>query len=211
MNKSFDLAELFKLVVLGAAGIIFVGLILFFTIGSNTYDVYADGNLNLTFYLKALIAGLLVCGLETLYFGIRFRKKGGFRAGLLASLSSVVSAVTSFFICVIFRAPLCGYVFSVMLLAVCVSLICAAVHFDFLSTGSKKGKKGAKESAPPAAKALRRLALFLLLTLVILLVAFVCALILDANMLIFYAFPAIVTVIFSTVFTLSTCGRLFDK
>lgn len=210
MTKSFDFAKLFKLVALAALAICVIGALLLVILGGDTYSAYRDGNLGFAFYLKAIITVILCCALITLYFGVRFRKKHGFKAGLIASLSACVSALTSFFICVIFRAPLCGYVFSVILLAVCISLVCSVVHFDFLNKSSRKKSKNVEEKSP-SAKGFRRLLLFLFIILVILFVAFVAALILDATLLTFYAFPACVTVIFSSIFTFCACGKLFEK
>lgn len=210
MTKSFDFAKLFKLACLAAAAVTAIGALLLVIMGGDTFPAYRDGNLGFVFYLKAVITVLLSVGLITLYFGLRFRKKGGFKAGLVASLSACVSALTSFFICVIFRAPLCGYSFSVILLAVCISLMCSVVHFDFLNGSMRKKNKTADEVSP-SAKGFRRLLLFLLVILVILFVAFVAALILDATLLTYYCFPACVTVIFSSVFTFSACGKLFEK
>ena len=210
MTKSFDFAKLFKLMALAAAGIVVIGILLLLILGGDTFLAYRDGNLGFVFYLKATITVLLSCGLITLYFGIRFRKKHGFKAGLITSFSACVSALTSFFICVIFRAPLCGYAFSVILLAICISIMCSVVYFDFLNHASrKKNKNGEEQSA--SARGFRRLLLFLFVILVILFVAFVAALILDATLLTFYCFPACVTVIFSSIFTFSACGKLFKK
>lgn len=210
MTKSFDFAKLFKLVALAAAAITVIGALLLIILGGDAFPAYRDGNLGFVFYLKAVITVLLAVGLITLYFGIRFRKKHGFKAGLIASLSACVSALTSFFICVIFRAPLCGYAFSVILLAICISLMCSVVHFDFLNSSSRKKNKNISEPSP-SARGFRRLLLFLFVILVILFVAFVAALLLDATLLTFYCFPACVTVIFSSVFTFSACGKLFEK
>lgn len=209
MTKSFDFAKLFKLVALAAVAIVFIGTLLLFILGGDTFLAFRDGNLGFVFYLKAAITVILACVLITLYFGVRFRKKKGLKAGLIASFSACVSALTSFFICVIFRAPLCGYVFSVILLAVCISLMCSVVHFDFLNKSSKKKTKTEEKS--PSAKGFRRLLVFLSVILVILFVAFLAALILDATLLTFYAFPACVTVIFSSIFTFCACGKLFEK
>lgn len=210
MTKSFDFAKLFKLVALAAAAICVIGTLLLLILGGDTYSAFRDGNLGFAFYLKAFITVLMICGLITLYFGIRFRKKHGFKAGLVTSFSACVSALTSFFICVIFRAPLCGYAFSVILLAVCISLMCSVVYFDFLNSSSRKKSKS-EDGKSPSAKGFRRLLLFLFIILVILFVAFVAALILDATLLTFYAFPACVTVIFSSIFTFSACGKLFEN
>jgi len=88
--------------------------------------------------------------------------------------------------------------------------MCSVVHFDFLNYSSRKKSK-ADEEQSASAKGFRRLLLFLFIILVILFVAFVAALILDATLLTFYAFPACVTVIFSSVFTFSACGKLFEN
>ena len=210
MTKSFDFAKLFKLAAVAAAGITVIGVILLIILGSGTHPAYSGGNIGFTFYLKAFLAVVFACALITLYFGIRFRKKHVFKAGLIASVSAFVSAFTSFFICVIFRAPLCGYVFSVILLAVCISLICAVVHFDFLNSTSRKKHKNTEEKSA-SAKGFRRILLFLFVILVILFVAFIAALVLDATMLTYYAFPACVTVVFSSIFTFCACGKLYSK
>ncbi len=210
MTKSFDFGKLFKLVVLAAAAIVIIGALLLLILGGDTFLAYRDGNLGFVFYLKAVITVILACGLITLYFGIRFRKKQGLKAGLITSLSACVSALTSFFICVIFRAPLCGYAFSVILLAVCISLMCSVVYFDFLNSSSRKKSKETEEQSA-SARGFRRLLLFLFVILVILFVAFIAALVLDATLLTFYCFPACVTVIFSAVFTFSACGKLFEN
>lgn len=209
MTKSFDFAKLFKLVALAAVAVCVIGTLLLIILGGDTYSAYRDGNLGFAFYIKAVITVILCCALITLYFGVRFRKKQGFKAGLITSFSACVSALTSFFICVIFRAPLCGYAFSVILLAICISLMCSVVHFDFLNNSSRK--KNTAEEQSPSAKGFRRIMLFLFIILVILFVAFVAALILDATLLTFYAFPACVTVIFSSIFTFCACGKLFEK
>ncbi len=210
MTKSFDFAKLFKLVALAAVAIVVIGVLLLLILGGDTFLAYRDGNLGFVFYLKAFITVLLACGLITLYFGVRFRKKHGLKAGLITSLSACVSALTSFFICVIFRAPLCGYAFSVILLAICISLMCSVVHFDFLNSSSRKKSKDTEEQSA-SARGFRRLLLFLFVILVILFVAFIAALLLDATLLTFYCFPACVTVIFSSVFTFSACGKLFEN
>lgn len=207
MTKSFDFAKFFKIAVLAAAAITIIGVLLLVILGSGTHSAYCGGNIGFAFYLKAFITVLLSCGLITLYYGIRFRKKHGFKAGLVASLSACVSAVTSFFICVIFRAPLNGYVFSVILFAVTISLICSVIHFDFLNKSSRKKEK---EEQSPSARGFRRILLFLFIILVILFVAFLAALLMDANMLTFYAFPACVSVIFSSIFTFCACGKLYN-
>ncbi len=207
MTKSFDFAKFFKIMALAAAAIVVIGGLLLVLLGSGTHSAYCGGNLGFAFYLKAVITVILSCGLITLYYGIRFRKKHGFKAGLVASLSACVAALTSFFICVIFRAPLNGYVFSVILFAVTISLICSVIHFDFLNSSSRKKSSDDKS---PSAKGFRRIFLFLFIILAVLFVAFVAALVMDANMLTFYAFPACVSVLFSSVFTFCACGKLYQ-
>lgn len=211
MDKTFDISKFFKLFVLAAFLIVLLGTVLLIFLGGETHLIYANGNLDFSFYVKAVLTTVFICILVSLYYAVRFRKKNGFKAGLISGAVACVCALTSFFICVIFRAPLCSYVFPVILLSVCESFVCSVVFFDFLNNTTKKSKKGNDKNSSATALAFAKLRSFIFLILAILLVAFVAALILGADLLTCYAFPCMMAVLFSALFSLSSYGKFFGN
>lgn len=56
-----------------------------------------------SFFAKSLVAVLITAVLVVIYVGIRFRKIGGFSAGITALCALVFDVLITFFICVVFR------------------------------------------------------------------------------------------------------------
>lgn len=56
-----------------------------------------------SFFAKSLVAVLITAVLVVIYVGIRFRKIGGFSAGITALCALVFDVLITFFVCVIFR------------------------------------------------------------------------------------------------------------
>ena len=83
-----------------------------------------------TFFAKSLFAVLLAAALVIVYIGIRFRKIGGFSAGIMALIALFVDVLVAFFSCVIFRLEIDSNFMAVVLTIFGYSLNDTVVIYD---------------------------------------------------------------------------------
>ena len=56
-----------------------------------------------SFFLKSLVAVAIAAALVVVYVSVRFRKIGGFSAGISALIALILDVLVTFFVCVFFR------------------------------------------------------------------------------------------------------------
>lgn len=198
MKNKFNFSDLFKFSTVAAGVITLCGVLFLIFFGGHTEPTYNLHNLSFGFFLKAFLAALISVALIFLYFLIRYRKDA-LRMTLLSALGVIVSAVTAFSFCAICGAHLGNLTFAVMLTAVLLSFI----TFITFAHGIDK-----KSDGNPA---FSYLSVVLLVSVVVLAVLFVVSMIFSATNLALYVLPTILTVVFSTVFTLSVPCVLYNK
>ncbi len=214
MKKTINFASLSKLMLILAAAIVVAGALLLVIIGGNTVAPFTFTNLSFSLVIKAVVAAVLVCALVLIYFLIRFKKEG-VKMALIATAGASVNALVAFALCVICRASLSDMTFAVILLAVALSFI-TFILFAYSFTKKTSRKKTAETDVDAfsvaANKVWQIMLLMLVLTCVVLVAAFVASLIYSAGVLALYALPAILTAVFSVLFSLSfTCKLYADK
>lgn len=221
MKKAFNLSSFTKFSGIAAGVIVAVALVLFFIFAP------ADSAHNpmlsvLPFALKALAFAVFAYAVKLLYFAICF-KKAAVRMSLFSVTGSLVSAVVAFAFCIICRAPMGNMTFAVVLFSVLLSCVSSVLFFRNLpeKKKSKKSKnikaEGATDIAEVApfekasSEAFSVMLIILMITALILLAAFAVALIFSAYSLCIYVLPAILSSVFSVVFTLSLPCYLYSK
>lgn len=220
MKKAFNLSSFTKFSGIAACVIVAAALVLFFIFAP------ADSAHNpmlsvLPFALKALAFAVFAYGVKLLYFAICF-KKAAVRMSLFSVAGSAVSAVVAFAFCIICRAPMGNMTFAVVLFSILLSVISSVLFFRNLPVKkkSKKQKNTDASDVPEAeftpfeiasSEAFSVMLIILMITALILLAAFAVALIFSAYSLCIYVLPAILSSVFSVVFTLSLPCYLYSK
>ena len=102
-------------------------------IGSNT----VSGTIANNFFLKCLVAVLIAGALVILYVGIRFRKIGGFSAGMFALLALLLDCFAAFAASVFFRLEIDSNFMSVILTTLGYSLNDTIVIYDRIRENAK--------------------------------------------------------------------------
>lgn len=213
MKKSINFASLTKLMLVIAAAVVVAGALILAIFGSKTVNQYGFANLSFSLVIKAVVAAVLVCILVLIYFLIRF-KKAGVSMALISTAGAAVNALVAFALCVIFRASLSDMAFAVVLLAVALSFITFIIFaYSFTKKVSRKKTAEAETNAFSVAanKVWQIMFILLVLLCVVLVGAFVVSLIFSAGVFAFYAFPAIITAVFSVVFTLAFTCKLYAE
>lgn len=82
------------------------------------------------FFLKSLVAVIIAAALVVVYVSIRFRKIGGFTAGISALIALVLDVLITFFTCVFFRLQIDSNYIAVILTILGYSLNDTIVSFD---------------------------------------------------------------------------------
>lgn len=207
--------SLFKPSIIISAALTVIGIILLLIFGGKTNPEFTTRNFNLSLFIRAFVASVLVIALTLVYFVIRFKKKG-LLLSLFSALSAVISGVTGFALCVICRAPLGGLTFAVMLLGVLLSYITSVLFANNLVFGKasrkQKGNTATDYYTVAAEKTWGSLVYVLAIICLVLVAAFVVSLVFAVKAVPFYALPAILTAVLSVIQTISVCGRLYtDK
>ncbi len=222
MKKAFNLSSFTKFSGIAAGVIVAVALVLFFVFAPS--DAAHNPTLSvLPLLLKTVVATVFAYGLSLLYLAICF-KKAALRMSLCSLAGCAASAVVSFAFCVICRAPLSNMTFAVVIFSVLVSFVSSLLFFRNLpeKAKSKKIKKadtrtdtGVSAEMTPfdkaSSEAFSVMLVILMITALILLAAFVVALIYSAYSLCIFALPAILSSVFSVMFTLSLPCYLYSK
>lgn len=215
MKKTINFRGLQKISLIVAAALVVIGTVMHIIFGGHTFAAYSFANLGIGFYLKAVVAAVLVLALVLIYFLIRF-KKAGVAMALFSTLGAVINALVAFALTVICRANLGDITFALMLFAVILSYITFVV-FGYIFSAKKtvRKKKGEPEADNYNESANKTFATMLSVLVVIVLVlvaTFVVAAVFGAKVLVLYALPAILTAVFSVFFTVAFTCRLFaDK
>ncbi len=210
MKKSINFKGLNKISLIIAAVLVVVGIVLHLIFGS-----YSLGKFGVGFYLKALVAAVLVLGLTMIYFLIRF-KKPGVKMALCSALGATVSAVTAFALTVICRANFGDITFALMLFAVVLSYITFVIFaYSFSVKPANRRKKDEPSvdaysvAADKTFKTMRPVAVIILALII---ATLIISAIFGAKIILLYVLPAILTAVFSVVFTIAVSCRLFaDK
>lgn len=220
MKKALNLSSFTKFSGIAAGVIVAVALVLFFIFAP------ADSAHNpmlsvLPFALKALAFAVFAYVVKLIYFAVCF-KKAAVRMSLFSATGSLVSAVVAFAFCIICRAPMGNMTFAVVLFSIFLSVISSVLFFRNLPE-KKKSKKQKNTDVSDASEteltpfekasseAFSVMLIILMITALILLAAFAVALIFSAYNLCIYVLPAILSSVFSVVFTLSLPCYLYSK
>ncbi len=214
MKKTINFASLTKLMLVIAAAVVAAGALVLAILGGKTFAHYTFANLSLGLVFRCVVAALLVFALVLIYFVIRF-KKSGLKMALVSTAGAAINALVSFALCIVCRANLGDMTFAVALLAVILSYVTFILFaYSFVKKVSRKKTDDAEEDAYSigANKVWKVMFLLLAMICIILLAAFVASLVYGAGVYALYAIPAILTTIFSVVFTLAfTCKLYADK
>lgn len=214
MKKTVNFTSLTKLLLIIAAAVVLAGAVVLAVFGGNTIPNYGFSNLTLGLVFRCVTAAVLVLALVLIYFVIRF-KKAGLKMALVSTAGACVNALVAFALCAISRASLGDMTFAVALLAVILSYITFILFaYSFQKKVSRKKTDGTQVDAYSAGvnKVWQIMRMVLVLICGILLGAFVASLVYGAGVYAFYAAPAILTAVFSVVFTLAFSCKLYaDK
>lgn len=111
------------------------------TFADNEFELYDSNSVSPTvagsFFIKSLVAVLLTAVLVVIYVGIRFRKIGGFSAGITALCALVFDLLITFFVCVIFRLQIDSNYMAVVLTILGYSLNDTIVIYDRVRENQK--------------------------------------------------------------------------
>jgi preprotein translocase SecF subunit len=107
----------------------------------NNIELYdstsVSANIAGSFFLKSLVAVAIAAALVVIYVGFRFRKIGGFSAGMTALVALVIDVLVTFFACVFFRLQIDSNYMAVILTILGYSLNDTIVAFDRVRENKK--------------------------------------------------------------------------
>lgn len=107
----------------------------------NEIELYDSTSVSATiagsFFLKSLVAVAIAAALVVVYVGFRFRKIGGFSAGMTALVALILDVLVTFFTCVIFRLQIDSNYMAVILTILGYSLNDTIVAFDRVRENKK--------------------------------------------------------------------------
>lgn len=109
--------------------------------GSNS----VSGSVASDFFMMALVAVILVAVLVLIYVSLRFKKIGGFTAGLTALIALVLDVLAAFIACAIFGLDIDLNFMAVVLTILGYSLNDTIVIYDRIRENSAKEQKLSKE------------------------------------------------------------------
>ncbi len=210
MKKTINFKAIFKISIIVAAILFVVGVALHLIFGGQ-----ALAKFNLGFYLKALVAAVLVLGLTMIYFLIRF-KKPGVKMALYSALGATVNALVALALTVICRANFGDITFALMLFAVVltyITFVVFAYSYNVKPANRRKKDEPVVDAYSVAAdKTFKTLLPMIIIILALAVATFIISAIFGAKILLLYVLPAIITVVFSVIFTIAVSCRLFaDK
>jgi len=90
-----------------------------------------------SFFLKSLVAVAIAAALVVVYVSVRFRKIGGFSAGISALIALILDVLVTFFVCVFFRLQIDSNYIAVVLTILGYSLNDTIVAFDRIRENRK--------------------------------------------------------------------------
>lgn len=135
-NKNYS-----KILLLVGALLTVLSILVFAFFKGNTMASFTLGNLTVNLFIKAVVCAVLVFAVTTIYFCIRFKKKG-FYLGVYSGVSALVNCVVAFALSTLCRAPLGNLTFAIMFFCVAVTYVTAVVFADnMINTSVKKNKK----------------------------------------------------------------------
>ncbi|MBE6734384.1 MAG: hypothetical protein E7563_03455 [Ruminococcaceae bacterium] len=214
MKKSINFAKLSMIMFILAGAFVVAGVLLLVINGGNTFAPFTFANLSFSLVVKALVAAVLTFALVLVYLLIRFKKQG-VKMALISTLGASINALVAFALCILGRANLCNMALAVVLFAVALSYVTFIIFsYNFNKKTSRKKNAESQEDAFSVAtdKAWQVMKVVLILTTGVILAGFVAAIIYSAGVLALYGIPAILTAVFSVLFTLSyTCKLFADK
>lgn len=207
-----NFSRLFKPALIICGALVLLGVLFLVLFSGGTFASFTMQNLRFSLFAKALVTAILVFVTTFIYFLIRFKKKGIFLA-VFAALSSILSAVTAFALCVVCRAPLGEYTFALMLFAVVLSYSVSVVFADNL-TGKKIVRKKNSEStediyAAAADNTWKNFVYIIAVICVVLASAFILSLVFAVKVVPMYALPAIIVTVFTVVQTIAVGCKLY--
>lgn len=111
------------------------------TFKDNKIELYdstsVSANIAGSFFLKSLVAVVIAAALVVVYVGFRFRKIGGFSAGMTALVALILDVLVTFFVCVFFRLQIDSNYMAVILTILGYSLNDTIVAFDRVRENKK--------------------------------------------------------------------------
>lgn len=96
-----------------------------------------SANIAGSFFAKSLVAVAIAAALVVVYVSIRFRKIGGFSAGIAALIALILDVLVTFFVCVFFRLQIDSNYIAVVLTILGYSLNDTIVAFDRVRENKK--------------------------------------------------------------------------
>jgi len=96
-----------------------------------------SANIAGSFFLKSLVAVAIAAALVVVYVGFRFRKIGGFSAGITALVALILDVLVTFFACVFFKLQIDSNYMAVILTILGYSLNDTIVAFDRVRENKK--------------------------------------------------------------------------
>lgn len=213
MKKYLDFNRLFKPLLIACGVIAALGILFLIIFSGKAEAQYTLSNLRFSLILKMFVTAVFAFGLTTAYFSLRVRNKGLWFS-LFTGLSAVINSLVSFFFCVICWAPLGELTFAVMIFAIFLSYLTAVLFVSNLTlvSAKKKKKSDSRSDFETLAKNAFTTVLPLLFAVtLILVVSFVICLVFSVGTLALYALPAIISGVFTVVFTLSFGCKLYFK
>ncbi len=96
-----------------------------------------SANIAGSFFLKSLVAVAIAAALVVVYVSVRFRKIGGFSAGMSALIALILDVLVTFFVCVFFRLQIDSNYIAVVLTILGYSLNDTIVAFDRIRENRK--------------------------------------------------------------------------
>lgn len=212
MIKNINFNKLLKPLLIINAAVFAVGVIMLAIFGGNTFAEYTLNNIRTSLIVKIFVFAALVVLFTTLYFFIRFKKKGLW-LGLFAGAGAAISALVSFAFCVIFRAPLCEITLALVLFSAIITYITSLVFANKLnSVVIKKNTDKSELYSKLARDTFSALLLPVILLVLVAVIGFVVALIYSASLVYLYAFPVVLSVAVSVITAISfTCNLYFKK
>lgn len=215
MKKNLDFKKLFLPMAIANVAVALIGALMLFIFSGKTYAEYTLNNLRFGLVLKGVFFLLFVFIVTSLYFFIRFKKKG-LRLGIISVATASVNSLVSVAFCVICRANLGELTFVTMLISFLLTYMTALIFEVSVGpddTQKKKKKSSAEDSELTLDKASQKAFNTMLIPLVLLVLTVVAAsivsLIFSVFSLALYALPVILSAVMSVVTTNTSCCKFY--
>lgn len=171
-----------------------------------------EASMGMKFFWKSITAVALASVIMVIYVAMRFRKIGGWSAGVMALVALFHDVLMIYFTFVIFRMPLDGNFIAVVLMILGYSLNDTIIIYDRIR--ENKGIMGRKTDISTifntsCTQVIRRTIATSLTTLVAIACVYVAALIFNLDSVISFAFPMMIGIISGCYSSICIAGPLW--